>query len=483
MRVPELTPELNEHLDILGQQSILLKLYTQLTFCFPNTGSSNDEAVVQKLRRGLESLSEAFAWVAGQVVVNKATGDKDPQYKIRPYQRTPPFVIKDLRNDETMPSMTDLEQAQYPMSMLDEGVIAARTTLPTDFTSSEANPCFSVQATFIKGGLLLTFNGQHATMDMVGQGEVIHALSRKCRGESFTEEELRIGNMPRKDLVPLLHDSYKRGPELDYQIARPAPTNPPPSGTPDHPGPPTPSLMQPVTCTWAYFHFSSSSLTTIKSLATRSLPPNTPFISTDDALSAFLWQSIIRIRLPHLNLTSTQETTMTRAVDVRPYLSIPPTYPGLMQNLTYHTLPVTHLVNSPLGGVAALLRSKVDMHASTYSLAYDTRSLATYFARATPLERSKISFTATLDCSQDLMISSWSKLGAYINECDFGLGLGRPVAVRRPRFVGVEGLIYLMPRDREELGGGMAVAVCLSERDMDALRDDVEFGKLARYVG
>ena len=76
------------------------------------------------------------------------------------------------------------------------------------------------------------------------------------------------------------------------------------------------------------------------------------------------------------------------------------------------------------------------------------------------------------------MLSSWAKLDCY--KLDFNLGLGKPVSVRRPQFVPVESLIYLMPK---RLDGEIAVGICLTCEDMEGLRADEEFAKHGRYIG
>lgn len=107
--------------------------------------------------------------------------------------------------------------------------------------------------------------------------------------------------------------------------------------------------------------------------------------------------------------------------------------------------------------------------------AYHTRALVTFLDR-TP-DKNTVSSIATLDPSADFMFSSWAKLDCY--ELDFHLGLGKPDAVRRPRFEPVESLIYLMPRT---LDGKIAAVVCLRDEDMERLRADEEFPKYERYI-
>jgi trichothecene 3-O-acetyltransferase len=466
---PAIEKDLDGYLDILGQQPALLKLYTQICFCFSVADASSHSAIINTLTNGLERLSVSFPWLAGKVV-NEGSGEGNTGiFNFKPLEKTPRLVVKDLRHDPSIPTMDALKRANFPFSMLDESIVAPCKTLPDscDKSASDAAPVFLLQANFITGGLLLTFVGQHNTMDMTGQGQIIHLFSKACRNEQFTSEELSSGNLARRNLIPLLDDSYKQGSELAHQIVKPTPSRPISSGTNGNSAPPPPPK-----CAWAYFTFHPTSLTAVKSLATETITLPSGYISTDDALSALIWQSVVRARLPRLNPTA--ESTFARAVDVRRYLGVSQTYPGVMQNMTYHTYMLQKLAEEPLGGVASQLRSALDPRTS--NLGYHTRALATFLNR-TP-DKNIVSFTATLDLSAGIMLSSWAKLDCY--ELDFNLGLGKPEAVRRPQFAPVESLIYLMPRT---LDGEIAVAICLRDEDMERLRKDEEFAKYGRYVG
>ena len=461
--------DLDDCLDILGQQPGLARLYTQICFCFSVSGACSRSVITNTLTNGLERLIASFPWLAGQVV-NDGFGEGDSGiFKIKPWRDSPRLVVKDRRHDPSIPTMDALKQANFPFNMLDESIVAPRNTLPGSPNEplSDPAPVFVLQATFITGGLLLTFVGNHQTMDMTGQGQVIDLFSKACRSEQFTSEELSTGNLARRNLIPYLDDSYEQGSELAYQVAKPTPPPSNPSDTNDSLAPPSPPE-----CTWAYFSFEPSSLAILKALATGAMPLSLSYISTDDALSAFIWQSIMRARFSRLSLTV--EVTLARAVDIRRYLDIPPTYPGVVNNMTYHTYPLQKLLAEPLGGVTSQLRSALDP--KTSSLGYKTRALATVLNRTR--DKNNINVTATLDLSADIMLSSWAKLDCY--ELDFNLGLGKPDSVRRPRFVPVESLIYLMPK---RLDGEIAVGICLRNEDMERLRADEEFAKYGRYIG
>ncbi|KAI9842074.1 MAG: hypothetical protein M1837_007499 [Sclerophora amabilis] len=473
MRGPAMSKDLDDYLDdlgldVLGQQP-LLKIYTQICFCFSVADASSHSAIISTLKSGLVRLSASFPWLTGQVV-NEGSGEVNSGvFKIRALENLPRLVVKDLRHDPSIPTMDALRRANFPMSMLDETVMAPRKTLPGSpgESAAESDPVFLLQANFITGGLLLTFVGQHNTMDMTGQAQIIHLFSKACRNERVTIEELSSGNLARRNLLPLLDYSYKQGSELARQIVKPTPAHPIANDADGHTAPPPPPK-----CTWAYFSFHPTSLTALKSLAGKAITLSSGYISTDDALSAFIWQSVTRARLPRLNPTA--ESTFARAVNVRHYLDISPTYPGLVQNMTYHTYTLQKLVEEPLGGVASQLRAALDPRTS--DLGYNTRALATFLNRSP--DKNTISVTATLDLSADIMLSSWAKLDCY--ELDFNLGLSKPEAMRRPKFDTVESLIYLMPRTPD---GETAVAICLRDEDMERLRADEEFAKHGRYIG
>lgn len=459
-------------LDIMGQQPGL-QIYTQLALCFAAAGSESvsDSAIIDNLTKGLEQLATGFPWIAGQVIKVNSGKDSSGIFKIGQLDRIPRLVVKDARRDESVPSMDVLRHARFPFPMLDEGVFAPRNTLPgtSGEVVPETLPVFLVQATFIAGGLVLTFLSEHNTMDMTGQGQVMHLLSKACRNVPFTPDELAVGNLARDNLVPLLdgYDDHRLASELAHQVMKPASTQPIRDDMAE-------TTQDPLAakCTWAYFAFNATSLAALKSLATRNI--TSAYVSTDDVLSAFIWQSVTRARLPRLNATAKVPLTFARAVDVRRYLGISPTYPGLVQNMSYNRSTVQQLLEAPLGIVASQLRSEVDPQTST--LGHATCALATLLERTA--QKDAISITASLDLGRDIMLSSWAKETSY--HLDFGLGLGTPEAVRRPQFVPVESLMYLMPKAPD---GEILVAICLRCEDMERLRVDEEFANYGQFIG
>ncbi|KAM0722884.1 hypothetical protein Q7P37_001082 [Cladosporium fusiforme] len=450
-------PEIGEDgiiLDILGQQ--LLPIYTQICFCFSITDDSIYLQLIETLEAALEKLHAAFPWLAGRVVNEGAITGNTGVFKIKSLGSQNRLLVKDIRDDSSFPSMEVLRRTRFPINALDQSILAPRDT-QIDTNNSDPPEVLLVQATLIKGGLILTFLGQHQAMDGIGQDQIIRLFSKACRNEDFTSEERLLGNLAPGNDIPLLDASCELPSNLDHQIMRPQSS-------------PSESQESPAVCTWANFSFPSSSLETLKTTANAT--STSKFVSTDDALTAFIWRSVTSARLARLSPTT--PSTLARAVDVRSLFGISQMYPGFLQNMTYNTCTFQELVEMPLGVLASKLRFKIDPETST--LAHDTRSLATLLANSP--EKSSVSFAACLNWGSDVFFSSWTKMKAY--EYDFGPGLGRAEAVRRTRSHTTEGLMYLMPKAPN---GGIELVMCLSEDDMGMLRGNEEFLRLAEYVG
>ncbi|KAK0717569.1 transferase family-domain-containing protein [Lasiosphaeria miniovina] len=453
-------------LDMIGQLPNL-NIYTQLCLCFSVPDGDGADATRQVaadiLAQGLETLARRVPWVAGQIVHEPSSeAGNSGTYKIAPWADTPPLVVRDLRGDPSAPTMEALQKRNFPMELLDERLVAPYMTIPGRAAGSqpdEPTAVFAVQMSHVDGGLLLTFVAQHQAMDLAGQMQVMRLLATSCREENLPDGEVELANRDRLSIIPPLGD-HELDPveQLSRQTVKPSPL---------------PSGADSVESVWASFSFSEESLATLKAAALQTATLQN--VSTDDALTAFVWQSITRARSRRLrNDPDTTQTRLTlgRAVDCRRYLGVPREYPGLLNTMVYLTHAAQETADMPLGEMASELRAAVDPATSQVGLY--TRAL-TALLRRTP-DKGMVSMGADIDPPRDLMLSSWAGAGADCYGLDFfGIGLGPPVAVRRPRFQPFEGLGYLLPRHPS---GEIVLAVCLREEDMAALKGDDEFGIL-----
>lgn len=453
MNTSDVSSRSTVELDTFGQNPRLSWLYTQLCFAFSLTDSeqqSQRDAAVNHLQQGLRKLSISIPWLAGDVIQDDAG-----VYKIQNIRGTPQLIVKDARHE--LPSFAQYLSAKFPFGMLDEAIIAPCSTLPKK--DDKAAPVACLQLTFITGGMLLVFNGQHNCMDMRGQSVLINSLAKACRGESPSEEEYKAVNLTRAD-VPAISD-------LDNMIA--ASSSSGKSTTVDSSDQTLPVIEK---STWAYFNFSPDSLATLKATAMKSM--TAAFVSTDDVLSAFVWQSVTRARLYRLDV-NTSCTTFERQVDVREHLGLTSAYTGNAVHKTSDRMPVGQVLQLPLGLIASQLRQALS---PSQGLGHQARVAAAQLVLSLkksmrPSEQPRATLPST-----DIKMSSWAKESC--SKFDFGGPFGIAEAVRRPKFDAWEGLAYMMPKARN---GDILVALCLRHADMDSLRSDEAFIRFGSYVG
>ncbi|KAI5803058.1 transferase family-domain-containing protein [Geopyxis carbonaria] len=445
--------DFNDSLDIFGQLPFM-QICTQITLLFPLPPTSTcctRRQLVSTLNTGLSRLASSFPWVASSVLhTGGGPGDTGVFSLSRPGP-APSVVVKTLADTGAAAAagvhdMATLRAQNFPMRLLPESALSPRPTLPRGPPPpGAAPPVLTLQATF---------------------GQLMHLLSKACRGDPFTPDELAAGNLDRRGLIPLLEnydDNAAPGASLARMLIPPAV-----QGMFLFPEMPA--------ATWANFTFPAAALAALKARAAATTA-GVPYVSSDDAVTALLWQAITRARLPRLATApaAAAASTLMRAVNVRRHLNVPPLYPGLLHHVIYHTLPLSQLATEPVGAVASRLRAALEPEMAE-TLAHDARALATFLSRTK--DKGQVSFVAQMVPGVDVCVSSWAKLDAY--KLDFGMGLGTPEAVRRPRFEPAEGLVYLLPRKED---GGMAVAVCLRDTDLEGLRKDVELAEFATYDG
>ena len=96
-------------LDVLGQNSLLNGLYTQLCFMFPldTSDPASTPTIESYLHKGLERLTQNVAWVGGRVVKSHA-GHREIQVS----GSTPSLTLKLLETE--LPTYEHMRRAGFP---------------------------------------------------------------------------------------------------------------------------------------------------------------------------------------------------------------------------------------------------------------------------------------------------------------------------------------------------------------------------------
>ncbi|KIV93222.1 hypothetical protein PV10_04456 [Exophiala mesophila] len=464
-----------------------------MIFSLPDSTSSTD--VERSIRSGLDTLSDSFPHLKGHVIHNdKSSKDgRDDIGRVRIYPLNEAnkdhisLTIKDLRKESNFPSLETLRKAKFPLSMLDGKMLVPYHLIPPFFEllyqDSPDRPArvLFFQENFINGGLILTIAANHTTMDMNGLGSVIELFAQACRGEAYTEQQLREVNQSRRDAVPLLGDDYTPGPEGEWFIMKTQNSwtelaNKTKDGSEEE----KEGQTSPAVC--RMFTFSPASLVKLKAEA--SVQTTAPFISTNDAVTALLWQTISKVRAeryknttsPNSNTTANSDsctdfrTTIARQVDSRRHFNLSRLYGGHMATSVFSTSP--NVWRLPLGEVSAQLRLAL----SDPDVPFHLRAIATLVHR--PQYRPRIAYAANLNFDRDVVISSWADVKCC--ETSFGSVLGVPEVAMRPRVAPFAAGAFIMPFTRE---GDLPVCVGLREDDMKRLSGDEELLRFAEYIG
>lgn len=449
-----------QELSILDQLPFM-NFYTQILVCFPLDENINQAEVVADLERGLQSLIHAFPFVNKQVVL-----ERDPESKVvlsgvlklAPRDNPNESLLRVRQLAGQISSYEQISKSKAPASLLDGDLLAPMKSLSAVIDFAKPAPVLVIQANFVAGGILLCFAAMHNVFDGTGLGKLIRHFATVCRGEKISDADLAAGNLARFKLFPMLGPDEISEDHSMMQIEAADKPSAPSDG---------PAILIP----WTYFGFSAAKLEALKAEASPEASTNSEpsWISTNDAITALLWRSLVAPRLPRLKQESI--STVFRPVNGLKSAGVPHGYMGVGVLGATNQLPLIDLTHRlHISEIARLLRKTVQSID-----AHHVRSWASLL-QSEPDKR-KISFVLPSP-ENDAMISSWASLP--IHSSDFGPRLGKPEFVRRPSFGPFDGLVFIMPRD---LKGDIDVAICMNDNDLGRLKKDPVWMSYAALIG
>ena len=438
----------------------LVRFYSVVLLAFPLYEQNSRLRVTEKFKEATTTLFGYYPWLSGQVERDKEW--KGEHEASRPFKIVP-NQVEGFQNVQTndvtgiLPTYRELQDARFPMGMLDGRVLSPFKGIPDLYTDEDHTPVFVVRLNYVNHGVLACFSVMHSAMDGNALGHLIRQFATLMRGESLSEADIEAGDLNANQVLPSLPQDKKPLKIHDRLYKDP---NAKEDAGPD-PG---------VPCSWAYFDISPDKMSRLKDLAGRDCPLGA-WITSDDALTALLWRAIVRSRAHKLDMSLS--STLARAINLRRRLdpSLPLSFLANCVTTTFSDARLSELVNDmSLSRVANLLRQAMNTADDHFARSYITflRSLA---------DKGSITF-AGKNPDRDCLVSSWCSWPVYGS--DFGDLLGKPECVRRPRMAGMDGLVYLMPKSED---GRVAVAIGLNEDTMEKLKLDEELLTYTEYLG
>lgn len=233
---------------------------------------SDKPGIISIFKRGLELTLGQCRHVVGTIERNPY-GDFSI---VKKRDSTVEFVVQMLDGPEdNFPSYSDIEKAKFSSESLgDLGLLSIEGMTMGSKCSPDSSPVISgFQLNFIPGGLIFTAHNHHLASDIEGSTSLIQQIADNCYS-------IVKGTPP-----PTWDESFMdRSRFIQQEVAKEDQVDPPPSA-PRHP--------DWLPCSWLLFHIPKSKSAELKRLAT---PEDGTWISTYDALAAFLWRVMSRNR-------------------------------------------------------------------------------------------------------------------------------------------------------------------------------------------
>lgn len=451
--------------DVLGQLP-LLKSYTHVLLCFP-LADSERKPVLESLQCATKRLLAAFPFLAGKVVHKDAGPGDSGSFSVEGFdadnvdsEREKVHEILRIKDvSDSLPAYTTFQAARAPPSMLPGPLLAPpRPSFPNTYTDESA-PVLEIQASLLRGGLFLDIAAQHNVIDATGIFYIVHILSRLMDNHTnpIPHSDLLLGNCDRRDLIPLLpHDNTLPQEMSVFTQSRP------------------PALSREVLASfkWYLVHFSPEAIASIHAQAAshpETFVEHITSVSANDAITAFCWQRLMKVRASQMQHDSGDQTTqITRAADLRRAMNLSPAYMGHMVRTANLRLPLSTVISSSLSHLASLLRQSVSTHTTPLAI----RSYATLISR-TP-DKASFLYAGGFNPLTDFSCSSV----AHMSLPRFG-ALGAPDFVRRPTFGPLPSGMYVGPAGKKE---GLDAALCLRDWEVEGLKADKEWSRLLEFV-
>ncbi|KAL5337378.1 hypothetical protein BJX70DRAFT_409280 [Aspergillus crustosus] len=453
--IPELTP----------LERIAPKGYVRYIFPF-QLGPNNDlNNISQILQAGYETLAAEIPEVSCECIPDTAS----PKAGVVKYRKVEgadanKIIIKDLR-DSIPWTYQDLKSKGFPVSYFTSTTFCPGALWPTPGKKVRTS---MVQANFIPGGLILGWNLLHLSGDGTSWFIWTQIWADACRRFQGFEGAPVSVTLPAQIWTDRERVREPSGRNLGRIQDHPELTILP--FTPTAP----PAKMLSDTHRGQIFYFSREALEALKREAA---PENATerhgqeWVSTNDALSALLWRTVMAVQNPLKTLDGDPVSVFNIAIDGRLRTNPPihkQTLGGFLEYIAV-SAPIRQILGTfTLADLAALIRKAV--------LSADAEFTDDILALEAQLDDvNRLIPTAFLDVPGfNCMQTSWSAFDLY--GIEWGHGLGAVEAIRTPHEGIGHGIQVVLPRLPD---GGLEVLVGVEGSCLERLLTDPVFTRFA----
>ena len=439
------------------------KGYLRYIFPFQLDDNYDIEEVSRILQAGYDALSQRLPEVASEAVPDpdsKQNGVLKFVALENPDAYDAPFAVKDLR-DSYPSSYAELKEKNFPVEFFHAETFCRRPVWPQP---GDRLPIALVQANFIRGGLILAWNILHMSGDGTSYYVWTQIWAEGCRrAQGDFKSPLDLPAAIWKDREPFMRPSGRNagnaGDHPEYTVLPFAPPGMPPKMTSDN------------HCGQVYY-FSPESLVELKkyaSPANATNPTDQKWISTNDALSALLWSTVMRVQHSVDELEGDPVSVFNVALDGRQRTD-PLIHPKTLGCFLEWVAPSASirdmLTKLHVADLAILIRKQIIRADNQF-----TDDVVTLVDSLDDV--GKLVATAFLDVpGNNCVQSSW--LGFELYGIEWGPLLGKIESVRSPHVGVINGASVVLP---QLPNGGMEVLVGVESSCLDKLLSDPLFNK------
>ncbi|KAJ5122434.1 Catabolic 3-dehydroquinase [Penicillium atrosanguineum] len=438
------------------------KGYLRYVFPFPLQEGYDLDEVARVLRTGYHVLTQRIPEVTCEAL-------PDPDSKQRGVMKlqidhsgaAASIVVKDLR-DSYPSEYAELKSKSFPVSSFDADLFCRRSVWPS---AGERLPISLVQANFIRGGVILSW----CILHLVGDGTSFYTWTKIWADGCREAQGLKIPDpiqlsalwMDRETVMkPSGRNSGALENHPEYTLLPFTPTEAPPKMiSPNHRG--------------QIFYFSPESLSALKadaSPANTTEPSDQQWVSTNDALSALLWRTVMAVQWPLETLEGDPISTFNIAIDgrLRTDPKVHPDTLGCFLEYVAIKAPIRKMLKHlNIADLAVSIRKAILKADDQF-----TDDVVTLIDKIEDVDR--LLPTAFLDVPGfNCVQTSWLNFELY--GLDWGSLLGNKIdAVRVPHVGTINGLQVVLP---VLPNGGMEVVVGVEESCLNKLLNDPLFTK------
>ncbi|KAI1459904.1 acyltransferase [Annulohypoxylon moriforme] len=435
-------------------------VYNNYALFFKLDEKADKARIAEVIKEGLERTLAQVRHLVGTIEKNEQ-GDHS---FVKKKDSTVGFIIQHLDTPEDdFPSFSELEDAHFVSSKISDKIPTLSWNGLVYGERPECHPDASpfisaFQANFIPGGLILNMHSHHYANDVMGWANVAHQLADNCAA-IFNKTPA-----PGWDMQAVHHTRFvaKDVPEESKIDSPPAPSR--------YPHPPSAAML---------LHLPKSKAAEIKKLAS---PTDGSWVSTYDAVSAFLWRYLSKHRATLYNVDPNESSLWGEAINMRNRLN-PPGPKRIQRNVFF--VPVsatapTKFTNAevisevPLSKLATYVRGLTNgMTEEALHKAIDSVALL----------RDKTALFIRIDSFPPFTIIMTDWRDTKVTEADFGFA--RPKAFRHLFAKKIdEGLIIIYPpRATSNPDEGCEFMIPFEKSLVKQLFEDPEFNQYFELRG